>query len=43
MTSLIAGGVAHAINVQWAIGGGAAVMLLYSAWAFWKFPEMKRI
>lgn len=41
--SLIAGAVAHALNVQWAIGGGATVMLLYSAWAFWKFPEMKRI
>ncbi len=41
--SLIAGAVAHALNVQWAIGGGAAAMLLYSAWAFWKFPEMKRI
>ncbi len=41
--SLIAGAVAHVLNVQWAIGGGATVMLLYSAWAFWKFPEMKRI
>jgi MFS family permease len=41
--SLIAGSVSHALNVQWAIGGGAAIMLLYSAWAFWKFPEMKRV
>lgn len=41
--SLIAGAVAHALNVQWAIGGGAAIMLLYSAWAFWKFPEMKEV
>ncbi|MEP6905596.1 MAG: MFS transporter [Gemmatimonadales bacterium] len=41
--SLIAGAVAHALNVQWAIGGGAAIMLLYSAWAFWKFPEMKGV
>jgi MFS family permease len=40
--SLIAGAVAHALNVQWAVGGGAAIMLVYSAWAFWKFPEMKR-
>lgn len=39
--SLIAGAVAHAFNVQWAIGGGAAIMLLYSVWAFWKFPEMR--
>ena len=41
--SLIAGAVAHVLNVQWAIGGGAAIMLAYSAWAFWKFPEMKRV
>jgi predicted MFS family arabinose efflux permease len=41
--SLIAGAVAHAINVQVAIGGGAAIMLVYSAWAFWKFPEIKRV
>ena len=41
--SLMAGAVAHAFNVEWAIGGGAAVMLVYSAWAFWKFPEMRRV
>ena len=41
--SLIAGAVAHVLNVQVAIGGGAAVMLIYSAWAFWKFPEMRRV
>ena len=41
--SFIAGAVAHAFNVQWAIGGGAAIMLVYSAWAFWKFPEMKEV
>jgi MFS family permease len=41
--SLIAGAVAHAFTVQWAIGGGAAIMLLYSAWAFWKFPEMRTV
>jgi MFS family permease len=41
--SLIAGAVAHAFTVQWAIGGGAAIMLLYSGWAFWKFPEMRTV
>ena len=41
--SLIAGAVAHAMNVQVAIGGGAAIMLAYSGWAFWKFPEIKRV
>jgi hypothetical protein len=41
--SLIAGAVAHILNVQWAIGGGAAIMLAYCAWAFWKFPEMLNV
>ena len=41
--SLIAGAVAHAVNVQVAIGGGAAIMLAYSLWAFWKYPEIKRV
>ena len=41
--SLIAGAVARAVNVQVAIGGGAAIMLAYSAWAFWKFSEIKRV
>jgi len=41
--SLIAGAVAHVLNVQWAIGCGAAIMLLYSLWAFWKFPEIKEV
>jgi predicted MFS family arabinose efflux permease len=41
--SLIAGIISHAIGVQWAIGGGAVIMLAFAAWAFWKFPEMKRV
>ncbi len=41
--SLIAGAVAHATNVQWAIGTGGVVMLVYAAWAFWKFPELRRV
>jgi MFS family permease len=41
--ALIAGTVAHVLNVQWAIGGGAAIMLAYAAWAFAKFPEIKRV
>ncbi len=41
--SLIAGIIGHAIGVQWAIGGGAAIMLLFAIWAFWKFPEMKAV
>ena len=41
--SLIAGGVAHATSVQWAIGTGGLVMLGYAAFAFWKFPELRRV
>ncbi len=41
--SLIAGIVARASSVQWAIGSGAVIMLCYAAWAFWKFPELRRI
>ena len=41
--SLIAGIVAHTTSVQWAIGIGGVVMLLYAAWAFWEFPELVRV
>lgn len=41
--SLIAGAVARATSVQWAIGSGAVIMLGYAAWAFWKFPELRRV
>ena len=32
--SFTAGAVAHAVGADWAIGGGGAIMLLYSIWAF---------
>jgi MFS family permease len=41
--ALIAGTVAHVLNVQMAIGGGAVIMLAFAAWAFRKFPEIKRV
>jgi MFS family permease len=41
--SLIAGAVAHVLNVQWAVGGGAVIMLVYATWAFWKYPEMRGV
>lgn len=41
--SLIAGALARATSVQWAIGTGAVIMLAYAAWAFWKFPELRRV
>ncbi|MEO8192722.1 MAG: MFS transporter [Gemmatimonadales bacterium] len=41
--SLISGAFARVTSVQWAIGTGAVIMLGYAAWAFWKFPELRRI
>jgi MFS family permease len=35
-----AGAVARMSGVQWAIGGGAAAMLVYAIWAFRRFPEL---
>jgi len=41
--SFIAGVVARAVGVQWAIFSGGVVMLAYSIWAFWKYPEMRAV
>src|SRR5687768_11509922 len=41
--SLIAGAFARVTSVQWAIGTGAVIMLAYASWAFWKFPELRRV
>ena len=41
--AFIAGAVAKALGVQWAIGGGAAVMLAYTAWSYWKNPALKTV
>jgi MFS family permease len=41
--SLIAGALARATSVQWAIGTGALIMLAYSSIAFWKVPELRRV
>jgi MFS family permease len=41
--SLIAGAVARVTSVQWAIGSGGVIMLVYAAFAFWKVPELRRV
>jgi len=41
--SLTGGAVASVTNVQWAVGGGALMMLGYATWAFWRFPELRRV
>ena len=41
--SFIAGVVARFVGVQWAIFSGGVVMLAYSIWAFWKYPEIRSV
>ncbi len=41
--SFIAGVVARLVGVQWAIFSGGVVMLAYSIWAFWKYPEIRAV
>jgi MFS family permease len=41
--SLLGGSVAHVIGVSWAIGGGAAIMLVYSYWVFQHKPELRSV
>ncbi len=36
--SFVGGWVARAVGVEWAIGGGAALMLLFALWAFRRHP-----
>jgi len=38
-----AGVIARALGVDWAIGGAAVVMIVYGAWAFRRFPEVKAL
>jgi MFS family permease len=41
--SFIAGAMSRFVGVQWAIFSGGLVMLLYSLWAFWKYPEIRAV
>jgi MFS family permease len=41
--ALVVGVVARVVGVDWAIGGAAAVMLIYTRYAFAKHPEMARL
>lgn len=41
--SLIAGALAKVTSVQWTIGSGALIMLVYASIAFWKVPELRRV
>jgi MFS family permease len=41
--SLMVGALARVTSVQWAIGAGAIIMLVYASVAFWKVPELRRV
>ena len=41
--ALLAGCAAHAVSVDWTIGGGAMVVLAYTLWAYRKWPELRRM
>ncbi len=41
--SFIAGATARVVGVQWAIFSGGVIMLAYSLWAFWKYPEIRAV
>jgi MFS family permease len=41
--SFIAGAMARFVGVQWAIFTGGFVMLAYSLWAFWRYPEIRAV
>lgn len=41
--SFVAGAVAKAVGVDWAIGGGATIMLVYVAWAFRTNPWLREL
>ena len=41
--SFVSGAVAHAVGVDWAIGGGGAIMLAYALFAFRRYPEIRAL
>ena len=41
--SFIAGALSRVMGVQWAIFSGGVIMLAYSLWAFWKYPEIRAV
>jgi MFS family permease len=41
--AFVAGAVARATGISWAVGGAAVVMLFYSAWAFRRYPELRAL
>ena len=40
--SFVAGWIARQTSAAWAIGGMAATMMVFAAWAFRRYPELRR-
>ncbi|MCX5761405.1 MAG: MFS transporter, partial [Gemmatimonadetes bacterium] len=40
--SFMSGAIARVWGAAWAIGGMAAVMLVFALWAFRRYPELRR-
>lgn len=41
--SVIAGSVAHVIGVSWAVGGGGAILLVFSWWVYRNRPDLRAV
>jgi MFS family permease len=41
--SFVSGAVAHAVGVDWAIGGGGVIMLAYAVFGYRRYPEMRTL
>jgi MFS family permease len=41
--SFLSGAIAHLAGVEWALAGGAAVMLAYASWALARNPQVRRL
>jgi MFS family permease len=41
--SLIAGSVAHVIGASWAVGGGGAILLVFSFWVYRTRPQLRAV
>jgi MFS family permease len=41
--SFLSGALAHAVGVEWTLGGCAVVVLVHSAWVFTKYPALREV
>lgn len=41
--AFLAGTAANTLGVDWTIGGGAVILLIYTRWAYGRWPELRRL